>query len=163
MKDKVLIAEIVAAHGIKGDFKIRSFASKPEDIKKYNLFFENGEKFSANFKSQNNEVFIASSVAVTNRNEAEILAGKKVYIDRGELPKLSSNEFYQADLIGLSALEKGANVGKVIAVHNFGSGDIIEIAENDSKKTFMLMLTKSNIKKIDRDKRAIEIERPEEV
>ena len=161
MTEKVLIAEIVAAHGIRGDVKVKSHANPPENIKGYSLFNEKGEAVKIKFKSQNENILISYIDGVNSRNDAELLKGKKLYMDRAAMPKLKQEEHYQADLIGLTAIENGKNLGKVLALHNFGSGDILEIGEG--KSSFMLMFTKSNVKKIDAAAKTIEISRPEEV
>jgi 16S rRNA processing protein RimM len=72
---------------------------------------------------------VARISGVDNRDDAEKLNGIELFIARAKLPKTEANEFYHIDLIGLSAVSvKGEEVGKVIAVHNFGAGDILEIA-----------------------------------
>jgi 16S rRNA processing protein RimM len=45
------------------------------------------------------------------------------------LPEIAdADEFYHADLIGLDVVDRaGALIGTVIAIHNFGAGDLIEV------------------------------------
>lgn len=132
MKDeqKILIGKIVAPQGIRGEVRVQSFADKPTDFKTLSVF---SNRFtSADFcfvrAVPNSNVVIAKIRGVDDRNTAETLRGTELFVERGALPDLQSeNVFYQADLIGLEVVRDNKNIGTVVGFQNFGAGDIIEL------------------------------------
>ncbi len=155
MEKRVCIGKIVAAHGIKGEVKVRSVNQNPLDLDKYGAV-ENADasrKFSlqvVGLVSTNARVKIAG---VTTRNEAEALVGTELYVPRSALPELEEEEFYLTDLIGLDVCLKTPDkkIGKVKAFQNYGAGDIIEIKLNGQKETEMLPFTKAYVPTINVD------------
>ena len=155
MEKRVCIGKIVAAHGIKGEVKVRSNNLNPLDLDRYEVV-ENADaskKFSlkvVGLVSTNARVKIAG---VTTRNEAEALIGTELYVPRSALPELDDEEFYLSDLIGLDVCLKTPDkkIGKVVAFQNFGAGDIIEIKLNGHKETEMLPFTKAYVPTINAD------------
>ena len=94
--------------------------------------------------------FGARIAGVATREQAEALRGTSLYVDREKLPSLPDDEFYHADLIGLDALDTGGEaLGKVIAVHNHGAGDIIEISSTRHKSALLLPFTKAIVPNVD--------------
>ncbi|MBQ2844456.1 MAG: 16S rRNA processing protein RimM [Alphaproteobacteria bacterium] len=132
MKDeqKILIGKIVAPQGIRGEVRVQSFADKPTDFKTLSVF---SNRFtSADFcfvrAVPNSNVVIAKIRGVDDRNTAETLRGTELFVERGALPDLQSeNVFYQADLIGFEVVCDNKNIGTVVGFQNFGAGDIIEL------------------------------------
>lgn len=132
MKDeqKILIGKIVAPQGIRGEVRVQSFADKPMDFKTLSVF---SNRFtSADFcfvrAVPNSNVVIAKIRGVDDRNTAETLRGTELFVERGALPDLQSeNIFYQADLIGFEVVRDNKNIGTVVGFQNFGAGDIIEL------------------------------------
>lgn len=149
MENRVCIGKIVAAHGIKGEVKVRSINRNPLDLDQYGAV-ENkdaSKKFSikvVGLVSTNARVKIEG---VTTRNDAEALIGTELYVPRSALPELEDEEFYLSDLIGLDVCLKSPDkkIGKVAAFQNFGAGDIIEIKLNGQKETEMLPFTKAYV------------------
>jgi 16S rRNA processing protein RimM len=81
---------------------------------------------------------IARFAEVTDRNAAEALRGELVLVDRDALPPLEDGEYYHADLIGLPCeTTEGEPVGTVVAVENFGAGDILEIEQSGGRLTMV--------------------------
>lgn len=156
MEKRVCIGKIVAAHGIKGEVKVRSVNLNPLDLDKYGVV-ENADaskKFSikvVGLVSTNARVKIDG---ITTRNEAEALIGTELYVPRSALPELAEEEFYLSDLIGLDVclMSSDKKIGKVAAFQNFGAGDIIEIKLNGQKETEMLPFTKAYVPTINVDK-----------
>ena len=71
---------------------------------------------------------------ISDRSSAEALRGSLVEVDRSALPPLAEGEYYHADLIGLAAVDhEGNSVGSVVAVENYGAGDLLEIEAQDGK------------------------------
>jgi 16S rRNA processing protein RimM len=106
---------------------------------------------------------VATLKGVTNRNEAERLNGLELYVARENLPATDDDEYYHADLIGLAAVTTaGEPLGKVIAIHNFGAGDIIEIAP-PAGATVLLPFTKAVVPTVDLRGGRVLIELPDEI
>lgn len=122
---------VTGAHGVGGDVKLKLFT---DDLAPYRAF--NGGALTLAALRGN----IARFAEVPDRTAAEALRGTALTVARAELPPLDEGEYYHADLIGLPVhTPDGAPVGRVVAVENFGAGDVIEI-ERDSGKTFMAPL-----------------------
>jgi len=122
-----------APHGVRGAVRIKSFTDEPEAIARYGaLEDESGAKrfivhVIGNVKGDG--MVIATLSGVADRDQAEALRGLRLYAPRAALPPTAEDEFYHADLVGLTAvLDGGEQLGKVVAVHDFGAGDMLEIA-----------------------------------
>ena len=77
-------------------------------------------------------------------------ANVRLYLERAKLPQPADDEFYHADLIGLAAVTpQGDTLGRIIAVHNFGAGDIIEIAPANGGETRLLPFTNAVVPTVD--------------
>ncbi|MBI1210222.1 MAG: ribosome maturation factor RimM [Alphaproteobacteria bacterium] len=130
MSDKrILIGRIVAAHGLKGEVKIKSFTEAPLDVASYGaVLASDGRKFQLVHERLQGETVIAAIKGINDRNSAETLRGLDLYVDRADLPEPEDDEFYHADLIDLPVTDaSGAEVGRVLAFHNFGGGDVMEV------------------------------------
>jgi 16S rRNA processing protein RimM len=87
---------------------------------------------------------------VDDRAGAEALTGVELYLPRESLPAPEEDEFYIADLIGLRAeTPDGAEIGVIVAVRNFGAGDILEIAPAAGGETLMFPFTKAVVPTVD--------------
>ena len=126
--NKILIGKIVAPQGIHGDFRVQSFAEKPEDFKKFHIICDKYESEQFHFvRMLKQNVIIAKIDSVKDRNMAESLRGTELFVSRDDLPKLKENEYYQSDLIGFDVVREGTKIGTVDGFQNFGAGDIIEL------------------------------------
>jgi 16S rRNA processing protein RimM len=126
--DKILVGKIVAPQGIRGEFRVQSFADKPEDFKKFHIICDKCESNAFHFiRVLKQNVIIAKIDGVNDRNVAESLRGTSLYISHDDLPKLKENEYYQSDLIGFDVIRDGKKIGIVDGFQNFGAGDIIEL------------------------------------
>ncbi|MDR2268820.1 MAG: ribosome maturation factor RimM [Rickettsiales bacterium] len=114
---KILIGEIVAAQGLRGEFRVRTFTESPADFKNLNA----GIRF---VRSAGPNAAICGMDGVNDRAAAEKLRGTELFVDRADLPELKKGEHYVADLIGMRIAESSA---RVVFVHNFGAGDILEL------------------------------------
>jgi 16S rRNA processing protein RimM len=149
---RILLGEISGAHGIRGELLVRSFAAAPEDIAAYGaLEDESGKRtVTLSIVRVTPKGVIARVDGVADRTAAEKLKGLKLYVERAKLPKADDDEFYHADLIGLSVeAPDGAGIGSILAVQNYGAGDLIEIRLKDSKQTELVPLTKACVPTID--------------
>ena len=146
MTDRICIAKITTAHGIRGLVKMHVYA---DDIALANgvLFTDKtgNDTLTVTLKNATAKHWLAEIEGVTDRNQSELLRGTKLYIERDVLPDTDDGEFYINDLIGLSAVdENGGNVGKIIDVANFGAGDLLEI-KPDTAESFYLPFNDNTI------------------
>ncbi len=152
-EDRVCVAQIGAAHGLKGEVRLRSFTQDPRAVARYGaLQSEDGKsRFEIETLRPAKDCFVARLAGVRDRNAAEALRNVKLYIPRERLPATDDAEtFYHADLIGLAAVgTDGAALGTVCAIHNFGAGDIIEIAPSGGGEPLMLPFTDAIVPKVD--------------
>src|SRR5262249_2725696 len=129
MPERVLVAQIGAAHGLRGEVRLWSFTEDPLAVKGYALESEAGDRFAIESLRPAKEFFVARFAGVADRTAAEALRNTKLYVSRAVLPQAAADEYYHADLIGLAAITgDGRALGTVVGVHNFGAGDVIEIA-----------------------------------
>jgi 16S rRNA processing protein RimM len=129
----VCLGVVGAPHGVRGAVRVKSFTATPEDIARYGtLEDESGERhftLRVTGAAKGDGMVIAELAGVVDRDRAEALRGLRLYAPRAVLPPTGENEFYHADLVGLDVvLEDGTVLGTVIAVHDFGAGDMLEIA-----------------------------------
>lgn len=131
---KVALAAVAGAHGIKGELRLKLFSKSIESLSRHEkLFVGDVERRLLSIRDAGKGT-VARFEGVTDRSGAEALRGSLVEIDRGALPALEEGEYYHADLIGLSAIDRDGNpVGIVAGVENYGAGDLLEIAREDGK------------------------------
>ncbi len=139
----VRIGRIAAAHGIRGEVKIRCFTEVPEDVSTYGAL-RDGEGRAvtlSDIRPAKGPFVIARVKNVADRNAAESLVGRDLYVPQDALPPPEDEEWYYSDLVGLSAFDpEDRSLGTVVAVYDFGAGDLIEIAP-PAGKPFMVPFT----------------------
>lgn len=151
-EDRILLGHIAGAHGVRGDILVQSYADKPEDIAAYGaLTDEAGARaFVLQVLRATPKGIIAHVSGIDDRLAAEALKGTRLYVRRDRLPRTAPGEFYLADLIGLAAVSpEGAAIGEVIAVQNYGAGDLLEIRLADGGKTEFVPFTSACVPAID--------------
>ena len=150
--DRVLLGEIGAAQGLKGEVRLRSYTRTPTDIAAYGpLQDETGaHRIEIERARATPKALIARIKGVATREAAEALTGTKLYVSRAALPAHGSEEWYVTDLIGLAALAPdGTPLGTVVAVHNFGASDIVEVAPAEDGPTLLVAFTDANVPQVD--------------
>ncbi|MGH6681001.1 MAG: ribosome maturation factor RimM [Bradyrhizobium sp.] len=148
----VCVARIGAAHGLRGAVKLWTFTADPLAVKRYGpLSSKDGARqFEVTNANSAKDHLIATLKGVTTRDEAERLNGTELYVARDKLPVTDEGEYYHTDLIGLAAMTmQGEPLGRVVAIHNFGAGDILEIAPPDDAPTMLLPFSKAVIPTVD--------------
>ncbi len=138
----ITLAAVAGAHGIGGEVRLKLFGDGPDSLKRYSTFDAAGRTLTLKgLRDDGKGGAIARFAEIADRTAAERLRGTVLTVPRASLPPLGDGEFYHADLIGLAVIDTaGTSVGTVIAVENFGAGDIIEIEKPD-RRTFMVPLT----------------------
>ncbi len=162
--ERVLLGRITAAHGLKGEVKIASFTATPEDIAAYGPLTDAGGGRPLTllgvrpFKAG---TVIAHVKGVHSREDAEALRGTELYVAREALPPPEDEEFYYSDLIGLTAINPDGGVaGTIIAVHNFGAGDLLEIRPEAGGATQFIPFTKDRVPRVDVPGRTVTVVPP---
>ncbi len=164
-RDKVCVARIGAAHGVRGEVKLWSFTENPAAVADYGpLETQDGSRrFEIEALRPAKDHFVARIVGIADRDAAEKLRNVDLYIPRSRLPEIDeADTFYHADLIGLKAVTKnGDEVGTVSAVHNFGASDVIEIKPS-AGEPLLMPFTEATVPEIDLGARRIVIVLPTE-
>ena len=158
---------IVGAHGIRGEVKVKSFTEPPEAMASYGALRDQAgtQKFQIKRHRVAKGVVIAKLIGVNDRNAAEALKGTELFLPRDRLPKLEDpEEFYHADLVGLRAEQPdGTVLGKVVALQNFGAGDIVEIAPDGGGETLYVPFTLEAVPDVNVEEGRIVVICPEEI
>lgn len=164
-EELICIGAIAGAFGVTGEVRLKSFCTNPSDIVAYGpLSTEDGIRvFRVTLTRPVAGGLGARIQGVNTREEADALRGTSLFVARDRLPKLPDDEFYHADLIGLSAYDTGGEaLGKVTAVHNHGAGDIIEISPTRHKSALLLPFTKTIVPNVDLAGGRIVVDLPDE-
>lgn len=152
--ERIVVAQIGAAHGVRGEVRLKSFTEDPLAVRAYGaLEADDGRTVtiaSARPASGGQpDMLVVRLNGVTSRDDAEALNGLRLSVPRSRLPETDKDEFYHADLIGLAAVAKdGRAVGTVVAVYDYGAGDLLEIAP-DAGATFLLPFTRDTVPQVD--------------
>jgi 16S rRNA processing protein RimM len=127
----VLLGVIAAAHGIRGEVKVKTFTENPDRLGAYGpVTTDDGRRLEiASLRVSKRDEAVVRFIGIADRTAAEAFKGQRLYVPRAALPEPEAGVFYHADLVGLMADDAmGNRLGVVHAVHNFGAGDVIEIA-----------------------------------
>lgn len=129
MKPWVCLGQITAAHGIKGQVKIKTFTEDPENLTKYGDLVDASQQpvNIVQFSKNSPTTGIATIAGVTTRNLAELLKGTQLFVHEDQLPPLSATEIYHESLIGLPLMAGSKILGEVIGVYDFGAGGFCEV------------------------------------
>jgi 16S rRNA processing protein RimM len=161
----ICVARIGAAHGVRGAVKLWTFTEDPLAVKCFGpLVTKDGARqFEVTHAREAKGHLVATLKGIATREDAERLNGVELYIAREKLPATGEDEYYHADLIGLAAVDAANEpLGRVIAIHNFGAGDIIEIAP-PSGATMLLPFTNAVVPSVDLAGGRVVIELPAEI
>jgi 16S rRNA processing protein RimM len=148
---RVLVGVIAAAHGIKGEVKVKAFTATPGGLGTYGpVQTEDGRQLEiAALRAFKPDEVIVAFAGISDRNMAESLRGQRLYVPRAVLPEPATGEFYHADLVGLRAQDgSGKAIGTVRGVHNFGAGDVLEIEFSGGAMEF-IAFTDANVPVVD--------------
>jgi len=150
--DRVCVAQIGSPHGVRGEVRLKSFTADPLAVKDYGpLTSEDGTTtFVIEAVREAKDHLVARLAGVSDRDAAARLARTRLYVARTRLPPPAADEFYHADLIGLAAVHAdGSEVGTVVAIHDFGAGDILELRPAAGGATILLPFTDAFVPRVD--------------
>jgi len=135
---RVALAAVAGAHGIKGELRLKLFSASADSLARHAVVFLGGREVRLEGVKAAGKSVIARITDIADRSAAEAMRGQLIEVDRAALPPLEDGEYYHADLIGLPCADRaGASVGTVVAVENFGAGDLIEVATEGGKRSLI--------------------------
>jgi 16S rRNA processing protein RimM len=165
----VLLGEFGRAHGLKGEVRLKSFTADPQAIAAYGpLSSDNGRTIVLQSvrpaPGGAPDLLIAQVEGVASRAGAEALNRLGLSIPRSRLPPVEDEEYRLADLVGLSAVTPtGEMLGAIVAVPNYGGGDLLEIAPVDGSPSALLPFTKAFVPIVDLAARRVVVDGPEDL
>lgn len=135
---RITLAAVAGAHGIKGEVRLKLFGDSADSLALHKRLFVGGAERQLLGVRGDSKGAVARFEGVADRSAAEALRGSLVEIDRDALPPLAEGEYYHADLIGLPCVDgDGAPAGQVVAVENFGAGDLLEVEQPDGRRALI--------------------------
>jgi 16S rRNA processing protein RimM len=134
---RIALAAVAGAHGVKGELRLKLFSDSVESLSRHEKLHVGGVERRLLFVRDGGKSAVARFEGVGDRSAAEALRGSLIEIDRADLPPLEEGEYYHADLIGLSVVDREGNaMGEVTAIENYGAGDLLEV-ERDGKRSLI--------------------------
>ncbi len=152
LTERILLAQIVGAHGIRGDVTARVYADDPDNLKRYGQLTDKSglNTYVVTSVRMGTKGAILHLKGVSDRNDAEALRGVELYVARAKLPDADEGAYYHADLIGLAAVSAdGQRMGSIIAVQNFGAGDLLEISVPGERETLLIPFRDQFVPEVD--------------
>ena len=163
LPDHVVVGAFAGPHGVRGQVRLKPFTEVAADVAAYGpLMAADGRQFSVKVEGAAKGVLIARIAGIETRNAAEALKGTLLYVPRAALPETEEDEYYHADLIGLTAVRpNGVELGLVSAIHDFGAGDLLEIALTGENRTVLVPFTHEAVPEVDLSGRRLVCDPPE--
>lgn len=148
---RVIVGAIAGAYGVRGEVRLKSFCAAPEDIENYNpLFTADGTPMTVAILRPIKNGFAARVAEVATKEQADAMRGVELFTDRENLPALPDDEFYHADLIGLSVFDTGGTqIGTVKTVQNHGADDLLEVQLAGGSATALIPFTRAAVPTVD--------------
>jgi len=135
---RIPLAAVAGAHGIKGEVRLKLFTDSAENLSRHAKLLVGGVERRLVMVRGDNKGAVARFEGIADRTAAERLRGSLVEIDRAALPPLGDGEYYHADLIGTACIDgEGRELGTVVAVENFGAGDLLEIEDASGRRSLI--------------------------
>jgi 16S rRNA processing protein RimM len=135
---RVALAAVAGAHGVKGEVRLKLFSDGVESLSQHKKLYVGGAERRLLAARDSGKTAVARFEGIDGRSSAEALRGSLVEVDRSALPPLGEGEYYHADLIGLPAVDaQSVAIGTVVAVENYGAGDLLEIEAVGGKRSLI--------------------------
>lgn len=128
--ERICVGRILGPHGVRGLLTVRSHTADPGDVAAYGpVETASGRKLVLEVRGAKKAGLVVAANGVDTREAAEALKGQDLFAPRAALPEPDADEWYHADLVGLAAVNpQGEPLGRIVAVENFGAGDLLEVA-----------------------------------
>lgn len=160
---RICVGQFAGAHGVRGLVRLRSFTEQPDAIAKYGPLQDQAGRrnFAFRIVGRSSDTLTVSVDGVVDRDQAQELAGVKLFVLRDRLPDPEDeDEFYHADLMGcLAVTTDGSALGRVLAIHDFGAGEMLEIG-GAGHASMMVPFTRSSVPEISIAARLVVINPP---
>jgi len=148
---RIALAAVAGAHGVKGEVRLKLFSDSVESLSRHKEVYVGGAKRRLLAIRDTGKTAVARLEGIDDRSAAEALRGSLIEVDRSALPPLEEGEYYHADLIGLAAVDRdGKAIGTVAAIENYGAGDLLEIEDEQGRRS--LIPFKSGIADLEGDR-----------
>ena len=135
---RIALAAVAGAHGVKGELRLKLFTDSVENLARHKRVAIGGVERKLEVVRPGSTGAIARIAGIADRAAAEALRGSLVEVERSALPPLEEGEYYHADLIGLPCVDAGGGeLGRVVAVENYGAGDLLEVKRPDGKSSLI--------------------------
>lgn len=164
MTDRVIVGAIGGSFGVQGEVRLKSFCADPQAIADYTpLYTEDGRAFAqVVLTGQLKNGFTARLDGVVTKEDADALRNISLYAERALMPSLPDDEYYYADLIGLTVVDTGGTVlGTVKNVMDHGAGDLLEINVPMQADTILLPFTQAVVPTVDMTAKRIVADPPD--
>lgn len=134
---RIALAAVAGAHGVKGEVRLKLFGSL-DGLAAQAEAHVGDRAFKLRSVRAAGKGAVARLEGIDDRSAAEALRGSLVEVERAALPPLAEGEYYHADLIGLKCVDRGGvEIGTVVAVENYGAGDLLEVEKTDGKRSLI--------------------------
>ena len=129
LSGRVLLGVVTSPHGLRGQFKVKSFTDPPANLIDYgDVMLPTGQSLKLELVGSHKDLLICGAQEIKDRTAAEAIQKQELSVSRKALPVITENEIYQTDYIGFMVIDLDKNpIGLVVGFHNFGAGDIIEV------------------------------------
>jgi 16S rRNA processing protein RimM len=135
---RIALAAVAGAHATRGEIRLKLFTDSIDNLKRYDGLSVGGVPRRLIEVRQSGATPVVRFEGITDREAAEALRGMLVEVDRSALPPVDEREYYHVDLIGLPAVDRGGNhLGIVVAVENYGAGDLLEIEDESGRRSLI--------------------------
>src|SRR4051812_28580101 len=135
---RIALAAVAGAHGVKGEVRLKLFSDSVESLSRHKKLYVGDAELRLLSVRDAGKGAVARFEGIGDRSAAEGLRGSLVEVDHSALPPLEEGEYYHVDLIGLPAFDPhGHPVGQIVAVENYGAGDLLEIEFKDGKRSLI--------------------------
>lgn len=135
---RIALAAVAGAHGIRGELRLKLFSDSVDSLLRQKKVYVGGVERRIVAVREAGKMAVIRCEGIADRSAGEALRGSLVEVDRSALPSLEEGEYYHADLLGLPAFDaEGEPVGRVVAVENYGAGDLLEIETGDGKRSLI--------------------------
>jgi 16S rRNA processing protein RimM len=135
---RIALAAIAGAHGVKGELRLKLFSDSVESLSRHEKLYVGGAERRLLAIRDSGKMAVARFEGIGDRSAVEALRGSLIEIDRSSLPPLEEGEYYHADMIGLPAVNRdGKSIGTVAAIENYGAGDLLEIEDEQGKRSLI--------------------------
>ena len=154
--NEIAIGKVVAPHGVRGLFSILIYSKDEKEFFLYkNCYHIKKAKIDINKKFNKGKFLICESPSIENREQVSDILNEEIFVFEKDLQIDNNIEYFHKDLIGCEVIDSELDkIGNVIAVHNFGAGDLLEL---DGKFPYMVRFADIKKKNINLEKKIISI------